>query len=324
MGGPERGVGSKRGRLGGPERGLGSRRGRVGGPERGLGSKRRRVGEPIARAAEVGAAHRPPSLAGANSHHRHPPASSPCAASALAGTDRQYPTSARAFVRSGVRDPSPRLGGRTLLAELIRSQPHSSIPRAACSPGGARTDRPTRTGEVRRRSGRSGGAITKRRGSAQSIRGDAGPAPLRSVSAPLRCSWGSPPRYDRRHTYAISDSDSLLIMLWFVGCATGLFGPLPTWGTREPLDVKDHQVVLPRVVHHHEARHRLGKRMELQRSVWPVERSLCPPCQPVGIGRLVREELPGGMSAGRVEQPQRARARRIGPAARAGGNAVLA
>lgn len=37
-------------------------------------------------------------------------------------------------------------------------------------------------------------------------------------------------RYDRRRTYALSDSDSLLIMLWFVGCATGLFGPIANVG----------------------------------------------------------------------------------------------
>jgi hypothetical protein len=39
--------------------------------------------------------------------------------------------------------------------------------------------------------------------------------------------------------------------------------------------------------------------MELQRSVWPGERSLCPPCQPVGIGRLVREEGEHGLCPGR-------------------------
>ncbi|MEM7152895.1 MAG: rhomboid family intramembrane serine protease [Myxococcota bacterium] len=37
-------------------------------------------------------------------------------------------------------------------------------------------------------------------------------------------------RYDRRRGYAISDRDSVLIMLWFVACATGLFGPIANIG----------------------------------------------------------------------------------------------
>lgn len=37
-------------------------------------------------------------------------------------------------------------------------------------------------------------------------------------------------RYDRRHQYALGDSDSVLIMLWFVACATGLFGPIANVG----------------------------------------------------------------------------------------------
>jgi membrane associated rhomboid family serine protease len=37
-------------------------------------------------------------------------------------------------------------------------------------------------------------------------------------------------RYDRRHPYALRDSDSLLIMLWFVACATGSFGPIANVG----------------------------------------------------------------------------------------------
>jgi len=37
-------------------------------------------------------------------------------------------------------------------------------------------------------------------------------------------------RYDRRRHYSMSGSDSVLIMLWFVGCATGLFGPIANVG----------------------------------------------------------------------------------------------
>jgi len=37
-------------------------------------------------------------------------------------------------------------------------------------------------------------------------------------------------RYDRRHTYVLDDRDSLLIMLWFVACATGGFGPIANVG----------------------------------------------------------------------------------------------
>lgn len=36
--------------------------------------------------------------------------------------------------------------------------------------------------------------------------------------------------YDRRHHYAIDDRDSLLIMLWFLACATGMFGPIANIG----------------------------------------------------------------------------------------------
>ena len=37
-------------------------------------------------------------------------------------------------------------------------------------------------------------------------------------------------RYDRRRGYALSDRDSVLIMLWFVACATGMFGPIANIG----------------------------------------------------------------------------------------------
>ncbi len=37
-------------------------------------------------------------------------------------------------------------------------------------------------------------------------------------------------RYNRRHHYALSEGDSILIMLWFVACATGAFGPIANVG----------------------------------------------------------------------------------------------
>jgi GlpG protein len=37
-------------------------------------------------------------------------------------------------------------------------------------------------------------------------------------------------RYDRRRSYALRDKDSLLVMLWFVACATGAFGPIANVG----------------------------------------------------------------------------------------------
>lgn len=37
-------------------------------------------------------------------------------------------------------------------------------------------------------------------------------------------------RYDRRRPYVLSDGDSVLIMLWFIACATGMFGPIANVG----------------------------------------------------------------------------------------------
>jgi len=37
-------------------------------------------------------------------------------------------------------------------------------------------------------------------------------------------------RYDRRHPYALRDGDAVLMMAWFVACATGMFGPIANVG----------------------------------------------------------------------------------------------
>lgn len=71
-------------------------------------------------------------------------------------------------------------------------------------------------------------------------------------------------RYDRRHRYVISGANTVLLMLWFVACATGLFGPIANIGHAGGLIV-GLAFGLPSYVRHLRAK---GTRPEVEDGSW--------------------------------------------------------